>query len=75
MPWAFIMYDFEPGLPTVVLFEINSEKKTGRFEIVVLDSKANMETLKAVSVRIFTELVKGYMPGIEWKSSVRQEIN
>lgn len=75
MPWAFIMYDFEPGLPTVVLFEVNSAKKTGRFEIVVLDSKADMETLKAVSVRIYTELVKGYMPEIEWKSSVRQEIN
>ena len=75
MPWAFIMYDFEPGLPTVVLFEVNSAKKTGRFEIVILDSKANMETLKAVSVRIFTELVKGYMPGFEWTSSVRQEIN
>ncbi len=75
MPWAFIMYDFEPGLPTVVLFEMDTDKKQGRFEIVVLDPKADMEKLRAVSVRIFTELVKKYKPGYEWRGSVRQEIN
>jgi|ERR1035437_1786785 hypothetical protein len=75
MPWALIMYDFEPGLPTITLFELNSGKKQGRFEIVVLDPKADMEKLKAVSVRIFTELVKEYKPGYEWEASVRQEIN
>lgn len=75
MPWAFIMYDFEPSLPTVALFEMDSEKHEGKFEIVILDPKANMESLKAVDVRIFTELVKQYKPGLVWRGSVRQEIN
>jgi hypothetical protein len=75
MPWPFITYEYEQGLPTVTVFEINSSKKTGRFDIVVLDDRADMEKLRTVSVRIFTELLKAYMPGYEWRGNVRQEIN
>jgi hypothetical protein len=75
MPWAFILYDFEPGLATAVIFEMDSKKKTGRFEIVILDSKANAEKLTAVAVRIYKELLKQYKPEYEWTGSVRQEIN
>lgn len=75
MPWAFINYEFEEGLPTVTVFEINSAKKSGKFSIVVLDHTADMEKLKTVSVRIFTELLKSYMPGYEWSGDVRQEMN
>ncbi len=75
MPWAFIMYEYEQGLPTVTVFEMDKGKKQGRFEIVVLDAKADMEKLMAVSVGIYAELLKAYMPGYEWRGSVRQEIN
>ncbi|MCE5300960.1 MAG: hypothetical protein LLG37_08855 [Spirochaetia bacterium] len=74
MPWAFIMYEFEQGVPTVTIFEIKSEKKEGRYEIVVMDPQADPAKIKAVSVSIYEELLRQYMPGIEWKGSVRQEI-
>lgn len=74
MPWAFYMYEFEPGLPTVVLFDIDKNAKKGRFEIVILDKLAEESAIKAVSVTIFVELLKQYMPGIEWEGNVRKEI-
>jgi|GEM_PF-2834301 hypothetical protein len=74
MPWELIMYKYEPELATVTVFDIDRSKKTGKFEIIILDPKADASRLRSVSVRIFTELLKNYMPGIIWNGSVRQEI-
>jgi hypothetical protein len=74
MPWAFILYDFEPGLPTVTLFEIEKAAKTVKFEIVILDKTADEQSIKSTSVTVFIELLKQYMPGYEWMGSVRKEI-
>jgi hypothetical protein len=74
MPWELIMYKYEQDLATVTVFDIDRSKKTGRFEIIILDPKADESRLRDVSVRIFMELLKGYMPGIIWNGSVRQEI-
>lgn len=74
VPWAFFLYDFEPGLPTVTLFEINKAEKTARFEIVILDKKADMQSIRSVSVTIFIELLKQYLPGYRWRGSVRKEM-
>ena len=75
MPWAFILYEFEEGVPTVTLFEISQKEKKGKFQIVILDKTADESVIKAVEVTIFIEMLKQYMPGIEWRGSVRKEIN
>jgi hypothetical protein len=74
MPWAFLLYEFEPGVPTVTLFEIDKKAKMARFEIVILDKAADESAIKSVAVSIFEELLKQYMPGYEWRGSVRKEI-
>lgn len=74
MPWAFLLYDFEPGIPTVTLFDINKETKRARFEIVILDKKAVEQSIRSVSVTMFVELLKQYLPGYQWRGSVRKEI-
>jgi hypothetical protein len=74
MPWAFLLYDFEPGLPCVTLFEINIAAKTARFEIVILDKTADEQSIRSVSVTMFIELLKQYLPGYQWRGSVRKEI-
>jgi len=74
MPWAFILYKFGEGVPTVTLFEINKEEKKGLFEIVIMDKSVKKSAIKAVEVTIFVELLKKYMPGYKWKGSVRKEM-
>lgn len=75
MPWELIMYKYEQDMATVTVFDIDRAKKTGRFEIIILDPKADASALKAVDVTIFEELLKAYMPGVSWKESARQEID
>lgn len=74
MPWAMILYDFEPGVPTVTLFDVDGKNNTGKFEIVILDKLADETAIKAVAVTIFEELLKQYLPGYVWSGSVRKEI-
>jgi hypothetical protein len=74
MPWAFLLYEFEPDVPTVVLFDIDSNTKKARYEIVILDKLADETVIRAVSVTIFEELLKQYLPGVEWAAGIRKEI-
>jgi len=73
MPWAFILYDFEEGVPTITLFKTDKESGKGMFEIVILDSSRSEADIKAVEVVIFSELLKRYMKGYEWEGNVRVE--
>jgi len=75
MPWAFLLYEFEEKVPTIALFEIDKDNKEGKFEIVILDKNAGETVIKSVEVTIFVETLKQYMPGYEWRGSVRKEIN
>lgn len=74
MLWAFLLYEFEPGVPTATLFDIDNKAKTGRFVIVILDKTSDEAAIKAVSVTIFIELLKQYMPSYSWEGSVRKEL-
>jgi hypothetical protein len=74
MPWAFILYEFEPGLPTVTIFDIDGKTNKGTFVIVILDKLADETVIKAVSVAVFEELLKQYLPGYVWSGSVRKEL-
>ena len=75
MPWELIMYKYEEDIATITVFDIDSVKKTGKFEIVILDPKADPAALKNIDVTIFEDLLKAYMPGILWSKSARQEID
>jgi len=74
MPWAFILYEFEPGIPTVTIFDIDGKTSKGTFVIVILDKLADESSIRAVSVAVFEELLKQYLPGYEWSGSVRKEL-
>jgi hypothetical protein len=74
MPWAFLLYEFEPGVPTIVLFELKRNTKTGRYEIVILDKRSDATAIRAVTVTIFEELLKQYLPGYTWTANVRKEL-
>jgi hypothetical protein len=74
MPWAFILYEFEPGLPTVTIFDIDGKTNKGTFVIVILDKLADESAIRAVSVAVFEELLKQYLPGYVWSGSVRKEL-
>ncbi len=73
MPWAFHLYEFEEGVPTLTVFQVTDEGKKGRFEIVVMDPRQAESVIKEIEVRVFKELLNRYSDGIEWEGSVRVE--
>ena len=73
MPWAFHLYEFEEGVPTVTVFQIMDEGRKGKFEIVIMDPKQQESVIKEIEVRVFKELLNKYSEGVEWEGSVRVE--